>query len=112
MHYRLVQLAGGDYAHGMAKTWDIEIYIPSMDRYTEVSSISTAQNYQARRTNTRYQKADGSKDYPYTLNASGIATSRIFPAILEQYQNEDGSVTVPEVLVPYLGLTKIAKPTN
>jgi len=103
LHYRLVKLAGGDYAHGMAKTYDIEIYITSMDRYTEVSSVSTALNYQARRTNTKYQKADGTKDYVYTLNASGIATSRIFPAILEQYQNEDGTITVPDVLVPYLG---------
>lgn len=104
LHYRLVQLAGGDYANGMAKTWDIEIYIPSMNRYTEVSSISTALDYQGRRTNTRVLRADGTKDYVYTLNASGIATSRIFPAILEQYQNEDGSVTVPDCLVPYLGL--------
>lgn len=104
LHYRLVQLAGADYAHGMAKTWDIEIYIPSMDRYTEVSSISTALNYQGRRTNTRFIRADGTKDFVYTLNASGIATSRIFPAILEQYQNADGSVTVPDVLVPYLGV--------
>lgn len=104
LHYRLVKLAGGDYAQGMAKTWDIEIYIPSMDRYTEVSSISTALNYQGRRTNTRFVRADGSKDYVYTLNASGIATSRIFPAILEQYQNEDGTVTVPDCLVPYLGI--------
>lgn len=103
LHYRLVQLAGGDYAHGMAKTWDIEVYIPSMNRYTEVSSVSTALDYQARRTNTRYIKEDGTKGFVYTLNASGIATSRIFPAILEQYQNADGSVTVPEVLVPYLG---------
>ena len=103
LHYRLVKLAGGDYAHGMARTYDIEIYIPSMDRYTEVSSVSTALQYQARRTNTKYIKEDGTKDYVYTLNASGIATSRIFPAILEQYQNEDGSVTVPDVLVPYLG---------
>jgi len=87
----------------MAKTYNSEIYIPSMDRYTEVSSVSTALNYQARRTNTKYQKADGTKDYVYTLNASGIATSRIFPAILEQYQNEDGTITVPDVLVPYLG---------
>ncbi len=103
LHYRLVQLAGGDYAHGMAQTWDIEIYIPSMNRYTEVSSVSTAFDYQARRTNTRVLRQNGQKDYVYTLNASGIATSRIFPAILEQYQNEDGSVTVPDVLVPYLG---------
>ncbi|MBE7075412.1 MAG: serine--tRNA ligase [Clostridiales bacterium] len=103
LHYRLVKLAGGDYAHGMARTYDIEIYIPSMDRYTEVSSVSTALNYQARRTNTKYLKADGTKDYVYTLNASGIATSRIFPAILEQYQNEDGTITIPDVLVPYMG---------
>ncbi len=103
LHYRLVQLAGGDYAHGMAQTWDIEIFIPSMNRYTEVSSISTAFDYQARRTNTRVLRKDGKKDFVYTLNASGIATSRIFPAILEQYQNADGTVTVPDVLVPYLG---------
>lgn len=107
LHYRLVKLAGGDYAHGMAKTYDIEIYIPSMDRYTEVSSVSTALQYQARRTNTKYLKADGTKDYVYTLNASGIATSRIFPAIVEQYQNADGTITVPEVLVPYMGCTVI-----
>ena len=62
LHYRLVKLAGGDYAHGMARTYDIEIYIPSMDRYTEVSSVSTALNYQARRTNTKYIKEDGTKD--------------------------------------------------
>ena len=107
LHYRLVQLAGADYAHGMAKTWDIEIYIPSMDRYTEVSSVSTAQNYQARRTNTRYLKADGTKHYVYTLNASGIAASRIFPAILEQYQQPDGSIKIPDVLVPYMGINEI-----
>ena len=104
LHYRLVKLAGGDYAHGIARTWDIEIYIPSIDKYTEVSSISTALNYQGRRTNTKFIRADGKKEYVYTLNASGIATSRIFPAILEQYQNADGTVTVPDCLVPYLGL--------
>ena len=70
---------------------------------TEVSSVSTALQYQARRTNTKYLKTDGTKDYVYTLNASGIATSRIFPAILEQFQNEDGSITIPDVLVPYMG---------
>lgn len=109
LHYRLVQLAGADYSHGMAKTCDIEIYIPSMNRYSEVSSISTAYSYQARRTNTRYVKEDGSKDYVYTLNASGIATSRIFPAILEQYQNADGSVNIPEVLQPYMHGMKVIK---
>lgn len=107
LHYRLVKLAGGDYAHGMAKTYDIEVYVPSMDRYTEVSSVSTALNYQARRTNTKYLKEDGTKEYVFTLNASGIATSRIFPAILEQFQNEDGSITIPDVLVPYMGCKTI-----
>lgn len=104
LHYRLVKLAGGDYAHGMARTWDIEIYIPSMDRYTEVSSVSTALDYQGRRTNTKYIDKDGKKKFVYTLNASGIATSRIFPAILEQYQNPDGSITIPEVLRKYMGM--------
>ena len=103
LHYRLVQLAGGDYAHGMAKTWDIEIYIPSMNRYTEVSSVSTALDFQGRRTNTRFVRKNGAKEFVYTLNASGIATSRIFPAILEQYQQEDGSIKIPDVLVKYFG---------
>ena len=107
LHYRLVQLAGRDYAHGMAKTWDIEIYIPSMNRYTEVSSVSTAFDYQGRRTNTKVKRKDGTKEFVCTLNGSGIATSRIFPAILEQYQNADGTITVPEVLRPYLGFDVI-----
>lgn len=88
----------------MARTYDIEVWIPGMDEYKEVSSVSLAREYQARRGNIRYRdKADGKTHYVYTLNGSGLATSRLFPAILEQYQQEDGSVKVPAVLVKYLG---------
>lgn len=109
LHYKLVKLAAGDIPTGLAKTYDIEIFMPSINRYTEVSSVSTAHQYQGRRTNTRYIRADGKKDYVCTLNASGIATSRIFPAILEQFQNADGSVNIPECLQKYIGGMKIIK---
>jgi seryl-tRNA synthetase len=88
----------------MARTYDIEIYIPSMNIYKEVSSASNARCYQARRGNMRYRRdADKKLDYMHTLNASGLATSRVFPALLEQNQNADGSVTIPEVLRKYMG---------
>jgi seryl-tRNA synthetase len=108
-HYKLVKLAAGDIPTGLALTYDIEIYLPSINRYTEVSSVSTAHQYQGRRTNTRYVKSDGEKDYVCTLNASGIATSRVFPAILEQFQNADGSVNIPECLQKYMGGMKVIK---
>ena len=88
----------------MKRTYDIEVWIPSMQIYKEVSSASNAGDYQARRNNTKYRRNDTKKtDYVHTLNASGLATSRLLPAIVEQFQNEDGSVTVPEVLRKYLG---------
>ena len=87
----------------MARTYDIEILIPSMDGYKEVSSVSNARDYQARRGNIRYRREDGKLDFVHTLNGSGLATSRIFPAIIEQNQRADGSVVVPEVLRKYLG---------
>ena len=98
----------------MRRTYDIEVYIPSMGIYKEVSSASNAGDYQARRNNTKYRNETTKKlEYVHTLNASGLATSRIFPAILEQYQNEDGSVTIPEVLRPFMGgLEKIEKPNK
>ncbi|MCK5757478.1 MAG: serine--tRNA ligase, partial [Clostridiales bacterium] len=99
LHYRLARLAAGDVSHSMAKTYDIEVWIPSMGIYKEVSSASNARDYQARRGNIRFKRADtGKNEFLHTLNASGLATSRIFPAIIEQFQNEDGSVNVPEVL--------------
>ncbi len=111
LHYQVSKLAAGDCSASMARTYDIEVWLPSMSIYKEVSSASNARDYQARRNNIRYRDEVTKKvKFVHTLNASGIATSRIFPAILEQYQNADGSVTVPEVLRIYLGgLTRIEK---
>ncbi len=102
-HFRTVKLAAGDCSASMARTYDIEILIPSMDGYKEVSSVSNARDYQARRGNIRYRRADGKIDFVHTLNGSGLATSRIFPALVEQNQRSDGSIVVPEVLRKYLG---------
>ena len=103
LHYRLSKLAAGDCSASMARSYDIEVWIPSMGIYKEVSSVSNANDYQARRNMTRYRAADGKCGYVHTLNGSGLATSRILPAIVEQYQNADGSVTVPEVLREFVG---------
>ena len=103
LHYRLSKLAAGDCSASMARTYDIEVWIPSMGIYKEVSSVSNANDYQARRNNTRFRDADGKLKYVHTLNGSGLATSRILPALVEQYQNADGSITVPEVLRPFMG---------
>ena len=103
LHFRTVKLAAGDCSASMARTYDIEILIPSMNGYKEVSSVSNARDYQARRGNIRYRREDGKIDFVHTLNGSGLATSRIFPAIVEQNQRADGSVVIPEVLRKYLG---------
>ena len=103
-HFRTVKLAAGDCSASMARTYDIEIQIPSMNGYKEVSSVSNARDYQARRGNIRFRReATGKTEFVHTLNGSGLATSRIFPAMVEQNQLKDGSVVVPEVLRPYLG---------
>ncbi len=107
LHYRLSKLAAGDCSFSMARTYDIEVWIPSMEIYKEVSSASNARDYQARRGNIRYRGEDKKMHFAHTLNASGLATSRVIPAIVEQYQNADGSVTVPEVLRPYMGIDVI-----
>lgn len=104
LHYRLSKLAAGDCSFSMARTYDIEVWIPSMQIYKEVSSASNARDYQARRGNVKYRGEDKKLHFVHTLNASGLATSRVMPAIVEQYQNADGSVTVPEVLRPYMGI--------
>lgn len=109
LHYRLSKLAAGDCSFSMARTYDIEVWIPSMGIYKEVSSASNARSYQARRGNIRYRGDDKKMHFAHTLNASGLATSRVIPAIVEQYQNADGSVTVPEVLRPYMGIDVITK---
>lgn len=104
LHYRISKLAAADCSHSMARTCDIEVWIPSMNDYKEVSSVSNAYDYQARRNNTKFRRKDtGKLEYVHTLNGSGLATSRVLPAIMEQYQNADGSVTVPEVLRKWVG---------
>ncbi|MEG1613806.1 MAG: serine--tRNA ligase [Clostridia bacterium] len=104
LYHRISKLAAGDCSASMARTSDIEIWIPSMGIFKEVSSVSNANDYQARRNNTRFRDATSGKiRYVHTLNGSGLATSRLIPAIVEQYQNADGSVTVPAVLRPFLG---------
>lgn len=111
LHYRVSKLAAGDISHSMARTYDIEVYLPSVGIYKEVSSASNARDYQARRTMCRYRdKETGKTRYVHTLNASGLATSRVFPALLEQNQQPDGSVLIPEVLQPFMGGLKVLKP--
>ena len=108
LHYQVSQLAAGDCSTAMAKTIDIEVWIPSIGVYKEVSSISNALDYQARRANIRFKNSENKNEFVHTLNASGLATSRLVPAILEQNQQKDGSVTVPEALRKYMdGIKKI-----
>ena len=107
-HFRTVKLTAGDCSASMARTYDIEIQIPSMNGYKEVSSVSNARDYQARRGAIRFKREDSGKiEFCHTLNGSGLATSRILPALVEQNQNADGSVTVPEVLRKYVGTDRI-----
>ncbi len=108
-HFRTVKLAAGDCSASMARTYDIEIHIPSMNGYKEVSSVSNARDYQARRGMMRVKRANGKVEFLHTLNGSGLATSRILPAIVEQNQNADGSVNVPEVLRKFVGCDIIRK---
>ena len=107
LHYQLSRLAADDCAFSMAKTHDIEVWIPSMGIYKEVSSASHGYDYQPRRGNIRFRDADGKIRLVHLLNASGLATSRVIPAIVEQYQQADGSVVVPEVLRADMGIDVI-----
>ena len=113
LHFQVSKLAAGDCSHSMARTYDVEVWIPSMGIYKEVSSASNARDYQARRGSIRYRDAETKKTkFCHTLNASGLATSRLVPAIVEQFQNADGSVNVPEVLQPFMGGVKILYPVK
>ena len=108
--YQIDKLAAGDCSHSMARTYDIEVWIPSMGIYKEVSSVSNARDYQARRGMIRYKDKDGKTKYCHTLNGSGLATSRVFPALIEQFQQEDGSVVIPEPLRKFMGGMSVLKP--
>ncbi|MBN2739230.1 MAG: serine--tRNA ligase [Spirochaetales bacterium] len=104
LHYQVSKLAAKDCSASMAMTYDVEVWIPSMNVYKEVSSASNSKDYQPRRANIRYKnKATGKNEYLHALNASGIATSRLFPAILEQHQTAEGKVKVPELLRKWVG---------
>lgn len=109
--YRVVTLSTGDLGFSAAKTYDIEVWMPSYNRYVEISSCSNFEDYQARRANIRYRRNDNKKvEYVHTLNGSGLAVGRTLAALLENYQQEDGSVIIPEALRPYVrGLEKITK---
>lgn len=108
LHYRVSKLAAKDCSASMAKTYDIEVWIPSMEEYKEVSSASNSNDYQSRRGKIRLRRTESKKkELVHTLNASGLATSRLIPAIVEQFQQVDGSVIVPEVLRKWMGKEKL-----
>ena len=110
--YRVITLCTGDIGFSAAKTYDVEVWMPSYDGYKEISSCSCCTDFQARRANIRYRDPESFKGtrYVYTLNGSGLAVGRCMAAILENYQNPDGTVTVPKVLVPYMGGVTVIKP--
>ncbi len=108
--YRVVCLSTGDLGFSSAKTYDVEVWMPSYNRYVEISSCSNFEDYQARRANIRYKETPKDKaQFVHTLNGSGLAVGRTVAAILENFQNEDGTVTIPEALVPYMGTDIIKK---
>jgi seryl-tRNA synthetase len=108
IHYRVVALCSGDLGFSAAKCYDIEIWAPAEKRWLEVSSCSNFESYQARRANIRYRRKDtGKPDYVHTLNGSGLATPRLIVAMMETYQNDDGTISIPEVLKKYTGFSLI-----
>ncbi|HEY1123755.1 MAG TPA: serine--tRNA ligase, partial [Haloferula sp.] len=107
LHYRTIELCTGDLGFGSAKTYDIEVWAPGHGKYLEVSSCSCFTDYQARRMKLRFKDAEGKNRFCHTLNGSGTALPRLYVAILEQYQQPDGSIRIPDALVPYFGATEI-----
>lgn len=110
--YRVITLCTGDMGFSAAKTYDIEVWVPAQNTYREISSCSNCEDFQARRAMIRYRDEDGKVQYAHTLNGSGLAVGRTVTAILENYQNADGTVTIPDALVPYMGNEKVIKKTN
>jgi seryl-tRNA synthetase len=111
IHYRVSILCTGDLGFSSAKTYDIEVWLPGQNIYREISSCSNFENFQARRAKIRYRKSGGKIDFVHTLNGSGLAVGRTVMAIIENYQNADGSITVPEALRQYMnGITLISLP--
>lgn len=111
LHYRVVEICAGDLSFSNAKQYDLEVWAPGTEQYLEVSSVSNFEDFQARRANMRYRPEAGAKpQFVHTLNASGVACPRLMAALLETYRQEDGTVTVPEVLQPYMGTDLIIPP--
>lgn len=108
--YRVMALCTGDMGFGSAKTYDLEVWLPAQNTYREISSVSNCEAFQARRLQARFKNAQGKNELVHTLNGSGLAVGRTLVAVLENYQNEDGSVTVPEVLRPYMGGLEVLAP--
>jgi seryl-tRNA synthetase len=108
LHYRVIELCTGDIGFSSAKTYDIEVWAPGHGKYLEVSSCSCFTDYQARRMRLRFKDAEGKNRFPHTLNGSGTALPRLYVALLEQYQQPDGSIRIPDALVPYFGAKEIA----
>jgi seryl-tRNA synthetase len=111
LHYRVVLLCTGDVGFASAKTYDIEVWAPGQNAYLEVSSCSNCEDFQARRANIRFKGADGKNRFVHILNGSGTALARLYVAVLETYQQADGSVKIPEVLLPYMGGLKEIRPS-
>jgi seryl-tRNA synthetase len=107
LHLRTMILCTGDMGFGARKTYDIEVWLPGQGRYREISSCSTCGDFQARRMNARYRDENGKPQFVHTLNGSGVALGRALIAVMETYQTEDGAVRVPDVLVPYMGGTRV-----
>ena len=107
--YRVVLLCGGDMGFGATKTYDLEVWLPAQDTYREISSCSNMGAFQARRMQARFRNAQGKPELVHTLNGSGLAVGRTLVAVLENYQQADGSVVVPEVLRPYMGGLAVLK---
>ena len=101
--YRVMSLCTGDMGFASAKTYDLEVWLPAQNTYREISSVSNCEAFQARRLQARFKNAQGKNEFVHTLNGSGLAVGRTLVAVLENYQNADGSVTVPPVLRPYMG---------
>ena len=108
--YRVVLLCTGDMGFGSAKTYDLEVWVPAQHTYREISSCSNMEAFQARRMQARFKNAQGKNELVHTLNGSGLAVGRALVAVIENYQNADGSVTVPEVLRNYMGGLALLKP--
>lgn len=108
--YRVVLLCAGDMGFGASKTYDLEVWIPSQDTWREISSVSNCEAFQARRMQARFRNEQGKTEYAHTLNGSGLAVGRALVAVLENYQQADGSIVVPEVLQPYMGGIKLLQP--